>query len=129
MEQDFMQELAPGRIFFDYGPVSMVVTTIRSGEGDTELCKEGFGVISNCLGELRPALEELRKYPPQVDVSKLSGTGLVMANAVLGTGDPWLTPMAAVAMRWPTTCMDGEPKRWRPVMAETSLCGWPPEKA
>ena len=97
MEQDFMQELAPGRIFFDYGPVSMVVTTIRSGEGDTELCKEGFGVISNCLGELRPALEELRKYPPQVDVSKLSGTGLVMANAVLGTGDPWLTPMAAVA--------------------------------
>ena len=97
MEQDFMQVLAPGRIFFDYGPVSMVVTAIRGGEGDTELCKEGFGIISGCLGELRPALEELRKYPPQVEISKLSGTGLVMAKAVLGTGDPWLTPMAAVA--------------------------------
>lgn len=97
MEQDLMQVLAPGRIFFDYGPVSMVVTAIRGGEGDTELCKGSFDVISNCLGELRPALEELRKYPPYVDVSKLAGTGLVMANAVLGTGDPWLTPMAAVA--------------------------------
>ena len=97
MEQNFMQVLAPGRIFFDYGPVSMVVTAIRGGEGDTELCKEGFGVISGCLGELRPALEELRKYPPQVEISKLGGTGLVMAKAVLGTGDPWLTPMAAVA--------------------------------
>ena len=114
MEQDFMQVLAPGRIFFDYGPVSMVVTAIRGGEGDTELCKEGFGIISGCLGELRPALEELRKYPPQVEISKLSGTGLVMAKAVLGTGDP---------------CMTGAPKRWRPATAATSPCGWAPEKA
>jgi ApbE superfamily uncharacterized protein (UPF0280 family) len=97
MEQDFMRVLAPGRIFFDYGPVSMVVTAIRNGREDTELCKEGFAIISACLNELRPALEELRKYPPQVRTERLSGTGLVMAQAVLKTGDLWLTPMAAVA--------------------------------
>ena len=37
MDDEQMRELAPGRVFFDYGPVSMVVTAERNGEGDTEL--------------------------------------------------------------------------------------------
>ena len=92
-----MRELAPGRVFFDYGPVSMVVTAERSGEGDTELCRSAFPVIDNCLKDLRPSLEMLRRYPPQVELAALSGAGRTMAQAVLATGDPWLTPMAAVA--------------------------------
>lgn len=92
-----MRELGAGRVFFDYGPVSMVVTAERDGEGDTELCRSAFPVIDGCLRELRPVLEMLRRYPPQVELEKLAGTGRVMAQAVLATGDPWLTPMAAVA--------------------------------
>ena len=97
MDDEQMRELAPGRVFFDYGPVSMVVTAERNGEGDTELCRSAFPVIDNCLKELRPSLEMLRRYPPQVELAALTGAGRTMAQAVLATGDPWLTPMAAVA--------------------------------
>ncbi len=34
---------------------------------------------------------------PQVELEQLAGAGETMARAVLRTGDPWLTPMAAVA--------------------------------
>ena len=77
-----MRELAPGRVFFDYGPVSMVVTAERSGEGDTELCRSAFPVIDNCLKDLRPSLEMLRRYPPQVELAALTGPGRTMAEAV-----------------------------------------------
>ena len=88
MDDEQMRELAPGRVFFDYGPVSMVVTAERSGEGDTELCRSAFPVIDNCLKDLRPSLEMLRRYPPQVELAALSGAGRTMAQAVLATGDP-----------------------------------------
>lgn len=97
MNDEFMQVLKPGQVFFDYGPVSMVVTAIRAGEGDTELCRSAFPVIDGCLRELQPVLEMLRRYPSEVRTDALSGTALVMARAALSTGDPWLTPMAAVA--------------------------------
>lgn len=92
-----MRELSPGQIFFDYGPVSMVVSAIRGGAGDTKLCSSAFGVIDGCLKELRPVLEILRRYPGKVNPNELRGLPEVMARAVIATGDPWLTPMAAVA--------------------------------
>lgn len=92
-----MRALAPGQVFFDYGPVSMVVSALKEGIGNTQLCKSAFGVIDDCLKELRPVLEILRRYPGQVDPDALRGLPEVMARAVIDTGDPWLTPMAAVA--------------------------------
>ena len=97
MTADVMQNLKPGQVFVDFGPVSMVITASRNGEGDTQLCRAAFPVIAACLEDLRPSLEMLRRYPPQVELEQLAGAGETMARAVLRTGDPWLTPMAAVA--------------------------------
>lgn len=98
MEQDTIRVLGPGRVLFDYGPVTMVVNALRDGdERDTELCRSAFPVIDGILRELGPALPILRRYPPQVASAALTGTARVMAEAVLATGDAWLTPMAAVA--------------------------------
>lgn len=97
MKDDAVRILASGQVFYDYGPVSMVVSAKRGGMDDTELCRSAFPVIEACLGELHDSLEELRRYPPEVEPERLSGTALVMARAVLATGDPYLTPMAAVA--------------------------------
>ena len=97
MTADVMQNLKPGQVFVDFGPVSMVITVSRNGEGDTQLCRAAFPVIAACLEDLRPSLEMLRRYPPQVELEQLTGAGETMARAVLRTGDPWLTPMAAVA--------------------------------
>lgn len=97
MEDEAVRILTSGQVFFDYGPVSMVVTAKRGGMEDTELCRSAFPVVEACLGELRSGLAELRRYPPEVRPENLSGTALVMARAVMNTGDPLLTPMAAVA--------------------------------
>ena len=97
MTADVMQNLKPGQVFVDFGPVSMVITASRNGEGDTQLCRAAFPVIAACLEDLRPSLEMPRRYPPQVELEQLTGAGETMARAVLRTGDPWLTPMAAVA--------------------------------
>lgn len=97
MGNDAIRILSPGRVFFDYGPVSMVVSAVRRGENDTELCCSAFGVVESCLYELRYSLDKLRRYSPEVEQEELSGTALVMAQAVSATGNPYLTPMAAVA--------------------------------
>lgn len=92
-----MREISPGQVFFDYGPVSMVVSARRGGRGDTKLCACAFEVIDDCLKELRPMLGVLRLYPDDIDPEKLRGLPQVMARAVIQTGYRWLTPMAAVA--------------------------------
>lgn len=97
MNAEIMREISPGQVFFDYGPVSMVVTAQQGGKGDTELCSSAFEVIDSCLKELRPALKTLRQYPPMVNLDQLRGLPEVMARAVISTGDLLLTPMAAVA--------------------------------
>ena len=96
-EKEYVQQLRDGRVFFDYGPVSMVVSALRGGRPDTALCRSAFSVIERCLCELSPQLEMLRRYPPEVETDRLSGAALIMAQAVLDAADPWLTPMAAVA--------------------------------
>lgn len=96
-EKEYVQQLRDGRVFFDYGPVSMVVSALRGGRPDTALCRSAFSVIERCLCELSPQLEMLRRYPPEVETDRLSGAALIMAQAMLDAADPWLTPMAAVA--------------------------------
>ena len=91
-----MEVLAPGHVFFDYGPVSMVVSAMRGGVGDTDLCRSAFEIIDGCLKQMRPVLEVLRSYPESVDPDALCGLPAVMARAVAATGDQLLTPMAAV---------------------------------
>lgn len=70
---------------------------MRGGAWDTELCAEVFGVADECLKSLGGVLDTLKRYPAHVDASLLSGPARVMADAVLATGDAYLTPMAAVA--------------------------------
>ena len=33
-EKEYVQQLRDGRVFFDYGPVSMVVSALRGGRPD-----------------------------------------------------------------------------------------------
>ena len=96
-ERDWVRELAPGQVYFDYGPVSMVVTAMRNGAGDSALCASAAEVVERNLRTLGQSLDMLRRYPAHVDPEALTGTARQMADAVLATGDPWLTPMAAVA--------------------------------
>lgn len=97
MENDVIQVLAPGQVFFNYGPVSMVASATRNGAGDTDLCTSAFPVIDGALAALRLVLDVVRRYPGEVDPEALEGLPQVMARAVIATGDPKLTPMAAVA--------------------------------
>lgn len=75
----------------------MVVSAWRSGALDASLAKEAFGVADDQLRELGGQLDVLRRKPGQVDASALIGSARVMADAVIATGDPDLTPMASVA--------------------------------
>jgi len=96
-EQESFYSLDDGRVFVDYGPVSMVITAVRNGANDPDLAASAFPVIREALSEMGRAQEQLRRYPADVEAETLSGSAKVMAEAVLATGDPVLTPMAAVA--------------------------------
>ncbi|MEG1857736.1 MAG: hypothetical protein RR216_03280 [Pseudoflavonifractor sp.] len=97
MTEDAVRDLSPGQVFFDYGPVSMVVTAMRDGNPETILCRSAFSVIEAKLGELSAVLPLLMQNPRHIDPAQLTGTPEVMLRAVLATGDPLLTPMATVA--------------------------------
>lgn len=89
--------LEDGRVFFDYGPSSMVVTARCGDEVLSELAASAFPFLRDSLSEIAAALPVLRQYPQGMDYSDLTGLPRVMAEAVLATGEPTLTPMAAVA--------------------------------
>lgn len=89
--------LDDGRVFFDYGPASMVVTARRGDEMLCDLAAAAFPFLRNSLAEIAEALPILRQSPVGMDYSDLTGLPRVMAEAVLATGEPTLTPMAAVA--------------------------------
>ena len=89
--------LDDGRVFFDYGPASMVVTARRGDENLSDLAASAFPFLRDSLSEIAGALSILRQYPDGMDYSELTGLPRVMAESVLATGEPTLTPMAAVA--------------------------------
>ena len=89
--------LDDGRVFFDYGPASMVVTARRGDEDLSDLAALAFPFLRDSLSEIARALPILRQYPDGMDYSELTGLPRVMAESVLATGESTLTPMAAVA--------------------------------
>jgi ApbE superfamily uncharacterized protein (UPF0280 family) len=89
--------LAPGKVYFDYGPSSIVVMADKDGEPLTDLCRRAFDVIDASLAEIAAALSWLRRCPAQIPAGQLSGLPRRMLEAALVVGEPTLTPMAAVA--------------------------------
>lgn len=94
---EFLRTLDDGRVFVDYGPASMVITARREGKPVPELASAAFPFLRDSLAEIAAELPVLRQYPARGDFSSLLGLPRVMAEAVLATGEPTLTPMAAVA--------------------------------
>ena len=89
--------MEPGKVHFEYGPVSMVVSASADGQPLTDLCCEVFSVIDAALREISAMLPSLRRYPAEIDRSTLSGLPLRMLESVIAVEEPSLTPMAAVA--------------------------------
>lgn len=85
------------RVFIDYGPVSMTISVLHAGKMNSALALEAFPLIKSLLAELGRVLPEVKKYPSELKREKLSGVARLMADAVVATSDPYLTPMAAVA--------------------------------
>ena len=75
----------------------MVVTARRGDEELSELAASAFPLLRDSLSEIAGALPVLRRFPDGMDYSDLTGLPRVMAESVLATGEPTLTPMAAVA--------------------------------
>lgn len=97
MDHDTLRILAPGKVFIDYGPVSMVVMAFQEGKPLTELCQATFQVVDDALREITEALPYLRLPPSQIPSDVLAGLPLQMLEAVLAVGEATLTPMATVA--------------------------------
>ena len=104
--EDVLHTLEDGRVFVDYGPASMVITARKGGEMLPELARSAFPLIRDSLAEIASELPTLRLYPKDGDFSRLTGLPRIMADAVLSTGEPTLTPMAAVAGTMADTVAD-----------------------
>lgn len=89
--------LDDGKVFIDYGPISMVVMAEKQGETLTDLCCQSFTVVAEGFNEIIASLDYLRLYPGQIPLRKLSGLAAKMLDAVLAVEEPTLTPMATVA--------------------------------
>lgn len=97
MENDTMRVLSPGKVFIDYGPVSMVLMAFQGEEPLTGLCQSAFAIVDAALREITQSLPYLRLPPLQIPADTLTGLPLKMLEAVLAVGEPTLTPMATVA--------------------------------
>lgn len=97
MDSQWLTEVGPGKLFLDYGPISMVIAASRDGEPLTELCRDASQIAVDCLTELGPQLKLLKRSWTQFEPGELSGVAVTMWQAVQATADNDLTPMAAVA--------------------------------
>ncbi len=86
-----------GQVYIEYGPVAMQVTALCGREPLTDLCREAATVIRAVLEEVAAAMPLLKRPPGEIDPALLGGLPLKMYQAVRRTGEPTLTPMAAVA--------------------------------
>lgn len=96
IDQPF-QILSDGRIFVDYGPVTMVMMASKNGVIQTELCLEATLIIPELLAEISSQRPYLSQYPESIDNSILTGLPLRMVKSVKQIKEPTLTPIAAVA--------------------------------
>ena len=96
-EQKPWRLLEPGKVYFHYGPSSLVAMADKYGEPLTELCCQAFEVLDATLREITQALPLLRLPPGQIPADSLTGLPRKMLDSVLAIGEPSLTPMATVA--------------------------------
>lgn len=89
--------LPEGRVLIDYGPVTMTLSAETGGKPRPELCCAAFGEVEQVLKMMGADLPLLRRAPLEVPRESLSPVGKRMLDSVRSTGDPELTPMAAVA--------------------------------
>lgn len=94
---DAIRVLEDGRVFFDYGPVSMVLMAKKEGKMLPQLCIDSFSIVEKLLAELAGDLPRLRQYPGLITEDGLSPVGKQMYRTVLSVEEPTLTPMATVA--------------------------------
>lgn len=92
-----VQVLEDGRVYIEYGPVSMVIKASKSSQMLTSLCSESILIIKKTLTDLGQDLEKLSKYPAQISSNMLRDPSLRMLEAVNRIGEKTLTPMATVA--------------------------------
>lgn len=92
------RSLAPGKLLVDYGPISMVIEAYRNGEPLDEAIRAGGQTAVLKLQELTRVLEIAKTPVPLLDYKKEYPSVLIrMIEAVKATGEPDVTPMAAVA--------------------------------
>lgn len=96
-EEQAWQVLGPGKVYFNYGPVSMVVMAYKGDTALTDLCCQSFEIIDSALKEITNFLPILRQYPGEISAEGLTGIPLLMFEAVTAIGEPTLTPMATAA--------------------------------
>lgn len=96
IDQPF-QILSDGRVFVDYGPVTMVMMASKNGVVQTELCSEAALIIPELLAEISSERSCLSQYPESIDNSILTGLPLRMVKSVKQIKEPTLTPIASVA--------------------------------
>lgn len=89
--------LSPGRIYFEYGPVAMLIWAEHQGRGLTDLGIESLAVVESSLREIADSRPLLRLFQQFIDRDKLTGLPRRMFEAVAAVGEQTLTPMAAVA--------------------------------
>lgn len=97
MDDNAIRILDDGRVYVDYGPVSMVLQASRNGDIQTDLCLESTNIIPGLLKEISEAYDKLSSYPQKICLSDFKGLPFEMVKAVKAIEDPTLTPMAAVA--------------------------------
>lgn len=97
MDENAIRILDDGRVYVDYGPVSMVLQASRNNDIQTGLCLESANIIPGLLKEIGDAYNKLSAYPPDICLSDFNGLPFEMVKAVKAIKDSTLTPMAAVA--------------------------------
>ena len=97
MTDHIFEILNDGRVYVDYGPVSMVMMASKNGVVQTELCSEAALIIPDLLAEISKKRHYLSQYPETIDTSCLTGLPLRMVQSVKQINEPTLTPIASVA--------------------------------
>ncbi len=89
--------ISPGKVFLDYGPISMVISAWQNNVPMTDECISSCQTAIMELEQIANHLTELKKAWPLCKTEKLSESALLMWQKVKETNDENLTPLAAVA--------------------------------
>ncbi|MFZ5648641.1 MAG: UPF0280 family protein [Bacillota bacterium] len=92
------REIAPGKVLLDYGPISMVIEASTKGSPMTAAAVTGAVTAIRQLEELSAVINRGRVLASRASIDR---TNPAVLNSMIGsaqaTGEPDITPMAAVA--------------------------------